>query len=296
MCYRLATSTVAGNRFEAFASWKTAEAAAAELPAYVTEFERVPGEFESVGNDWSRRVFDGAFFLSPATDPARPACSLVFVQSSDGNTVTADPSKLGGGRTDKHLIYEGLSQVAADAVLSGANTIGGDIVFSVWHPELVRLREALGKPRHPVQIIATLRGLDLDDHLLFNVPAVQVIIVTIGSGVERMRHGLRTRPWVAPLVMDRPDDLTAAFEELRARGIGRISAVGGRTLATELLDARLVQDLYLTTAALPGGEAGTPVYPRPLQFTTLLRKHGTGLESGVVFEHRHIHSEPHGHT
>ena len=53
---------------------------------------------------------------------------------------------LGGGETDKHLIYEGLSRVAADAVLAGAETIrGGDIVLSVWHPELVRLRASLGQ-------------------------------------------------------------------------------------------------------------------------------------------------------
>jgi hypothetical protein len=38
--------------------------------------------------------------------------------------------------TDKHLIYEGLSRAAADAVLAGAATVrAGDIVFSVWHPE-----------------------------------------------------------------------------------------------------------------------------------------------------------------
>jgi riboflavin biosynthesis pyrimidine reductase len=276
------------NRFEAFASKKTAEASAADLPAYVTEFERVPHGLEAIGNTWSRRLFDGDFFLSPATDPSRPACSLVFVQSRDGNTVTNDPSTLGGGKTDKHVIYEGLSQVAADAVLSGANTIGGDIVFSVWHPELVRLRQALGKPRHPVQAIATLRGLNLDDHLLFNVPVVHVILITIASGVDRMRAALAARPWVAPLVMDEPDDLPSAFEELRARGIARISAVGGRTLATQLLDAELVQDFYLTTAPLPGGAEGTPVYPRPLSVNTFLRKHGTGPESGVIFEHRHI--------
>ena len=70
----------------------------------------------------------------------------MFVQSLDGNTVADDPSDLGGGDTDKHLIYEGLSRVAADAVMAGAATVaGGKIVFSVWHPELVRLRSALGK-------------------------------------------------------------------------------------------------------------------------------------------------------
>jgi riboflavin biosynthesis pyrimidine reductase len=276
------------DRFDAFARKKTAEATAAELPAYVTEFEHVTDSLERIGNEWSRRLFDGDFFASPAPGASRPACSLVFVQSVDGNTVTNDPSKLGGGKIDKHLIYEGLSQVAADAVLSGANTIGGDIVFSVWHPELVRLRSSLEKPRHPIQIVATVRGLDFDKHLLFNVPDIPVIVLTVESGAAVMHQAIKARPWVQPLVMDAPRDWPAAFEELRRRGIARISAVGGRTVATQLLDAGLVQDLYLTTAPLPGGEPGTPVYPRPLNTRTLVRKHGTGPESGVIFEHQRV--------
>jgi len=276
------------NRFDIFVAKKTAAAKAAALPAYLTEFDRAGDDLERIGNDWSRRVFDGDFHASHAPDPSRPACSLVFVQSHDGNTVTNDPSTLGGGKTDKHLIYEGLSQVAADAVLSGANTLGGDIVFAVWHPELVRLRASLGKPRYPTQIVATIRGLDLDKHLLFNLPDIPVLILTIGSGAALMQGALALRPWVTPIVMDRADDLPLAFREFRSRGLARISAVGGRTLATQLLDANLVQDLYLTTAPMPGGEPATPVYPRPLPAHTLVRKHGTGPEAGVIFEHQQI--------
>jgi len=67
-----------------------------------------------IGSDWSRERFDGPFYLSRAP-AARPSCSLVFVQSADGNTGAARPADLGGGSTDEHLIYEGLSRVAADA-------------------------------------------------------------------------------------------------------------------------------------------------------------------------------------
>ena len=74
------------------------------------------------------------------------------VQSSDGNTCAADPGLLGGGNTDTHLIDEGLSRVAVDAVLAGAETVRrSEVVFSVWHPKLVDLRMSLGLSRHPVQ-------------------------------------------------------------------------------------------------------------------------------------------------
>src|SRR5439155_24654319 len=131
-----------------------------------------------------------------------------FVQSRDGNTGAADPSALGGGETDRHLIYEGLSRVAADGVLAGAETIrGGDVLFSVWHDELVRLRATLGKPRHPAQIVATLRGLSFDDTLLYNVPGVRVFVLTVPSCAEAMREGLAARPWISPIVMADRNDL-----------------------------------------------------------------------------------------
>ena len=57
------------------------------------------------------------------------------------------------------MLHEGLSRVRADAVLTGATTIhGSQMVFAVWHPELVRLRDGFGLPRYPAQIVATRNG------------------------------------------------------------------------------------------------------------------------------------------
>ena len=71
--------------------------------------------FTPLGNEWTRKVFDGPFYVRESAG-ALPVTSLVFVQSRDGNTGADDPGTLGGGDTDKHLIYEGLSRVLADAV------------------------------------------------------------------------------------------------------------------------------------------------------------------------------------
>jgi riboflavin biosynthesis pyrimidine reductase len=239
-----------------------------------------------LGNAWTRRLFDGDFHVSPPRSQTRPACSLVFVQSADGNTEARDPGALGGGDTDKHLIYEGLSRVAADAVLAGAATArGGNTIFSVWHPELVDLRSALGLPRHPVQIVATLRGIEIGSSLLFNVPAVPAIVLTVPDAAKDMQEAVSVRPWVTLLVMERAADLPQAFERLRALGIATISCIGGRTLAGQLLAAHLVDEVYLTTAPRPGGVPGTPLCSRPWRGRVLARKHGTGPETGVVFEH-----------
>jgi riboflavin biosynthesis pyrimidine reductase len=243
----------------------------------------------AVGNAWSFARFDGSFDISTATESDAPVCSLVFVQSADGNTVASDPASLGGGQTDKHIVYEGLSRVAADAVLAGAGTVrGGQTIFSVWHPELVALRESLRLPRHPVQVVATLRGLDIEGGLLFNIPELPVIVLTLPGGAATMEHSVAARPWIRMVTMLRPAQLGEAFRKLRELDIRYLSCIGGRTLATELLDLRLVDDIYLTTAPRPGGEPGTPLYPRPLESSIVVRKRGTAEESGVLFEHFHL--------
>jgi len=280
--------------FTAFVERKTRKALAANLPPYVTECVVTDPRLVAVGNGWSVEIFDGPLYVSPPRAD-RPACSLVFVQSADGNTVADDPSALGGGETDLHLVYEGLSRVAADAVLAGAGTVrGGQIIFSVWHPALVNLRESLGLPRHPVQIIATLKGLPCDDALLFNVPDVPVIVLTTPSGRASMTPGLGARPWIQVVEMAHASDIASAFRKLRALNIARMSCVGGRMLANELLDAHLVDDIYLTTSPRTGGMPGTPLRFRPEDTTLIERKRGTAEESGVRFEHFHVISSSDG--
>jgi riboflavin biosynthesis pyrimidine reductase len=279
------------DQFTAFVRRKEREAIEAQLPPYNTVLDARPADALAVGNDWTRRLFDGDFYVSPPPDSGRPACSLVFVQSADGNTGAANPSHLGGGETDKHLIYEGLSRVAADAVMAGAGTArGGRMILSVWHPELVRLRASLGQPRHPIQIIATLRGIDVEHEMLFNVPEIRVVVLTVRACETSIGKALSSRPWITPVVMDEPRELPHAFVRLREMGLERISCIGGRTLATQLLDASLAQDVYLTTSARSGGEPNTPMYPKPLNAELVVRKMGTGVETGVVFEQVRITS------
>lgn len=274
------------QRFKQFEEKKRREAATAAISPLKTEIDRDGGELGAIGNDWSRAMFDGPFYVSPPPSAELPSTSLVFVQSQDGNTGAKDPSSLGGGEADKHLIYEGLSRVAADAVMVGAETTrGGNIVFSTWHPELVALRASLGLPRHPIQIVATLRGLNYKG-LIFNVPELPVILLTIPTCTDLMLTELADRPWITPIVMPSFRDLPHAFRELRQRGIACISCIGGRTLARQLIDAKLVQDLYMTTSAKAGGEPDTPLYPGgSLNGDLVVRKHGTAADAGVVFEH-----------
>ena len=279
------------DRFQAFVTTKTAAAIAAEIPGYRTADTHAlaPGLL-AIGNAWTSQYFDGPFFESPSSNPRLPAVNTVFVQSADGNTGADDPTTLGGGATDKHLIYEGLSSVHADAIISGAGTIrGSQIVMAVWHPEIVRLRASLGLDRFPAQVVATRDGhLGVESELLYNVPALRVFILTTTSGARVVSESVKTRPWITVIDTGPSSNLVAGLETLHAtHGIRRVSSIGGRTLTTSLIDAGVVQDLYLTTSPTPGGEPHTPFYSgaHSLRSRLVVKKIGRGSEAGVVFEH-----------
>lgn len=277
------------SRFAEYCRRREREAVDARLPGYATVSADVGEGLVGFGNDWSTRLFDGVFFRSgePA-QPDVPNVSLVFVQSRDGNTVAENPSLLGGGLTDKHLIYEGLSRVDADGVLSGATTARAkNLVFSVWHPELVALRRARGQERHPAQIIVTAQGnLPLDDGLMFVEPSLRTFLVAPSATCNRLREALRARPWIRVVDGGEPLSLTRALRDLYAAGIRVISAVGGPRTATTLLEERLVTDVYLTTSAIDAGEPNTPFYTGPpLATRRVLEKAGREEETGVRFEH-----------
>jgi riboflavin biosynthesis pyrimidine reductase len=279
------------SRFDAFVARKTQAAAAASIPGY--RQMGAAGDtsgLESIGTEWTSRLFDGPFLESPIPARRLPAVNVVFVQSADGNTGARIPSDLGGGDTDRHLIYEGLSRVRALGVMAGANTIrGGQMILSIWHPELVRLRESFDLPRHPAQIVATRTGrLGIESELMFNVPGVPVFILTTAEGAETLKPQADERPWITIVAAAGETLLVDGLRQLRAgHGMHRISCIGGRSLATELLAAGIVQDIYLTTSAKRGGEPGTPFYTgtKPLPTACVLRKSGRGVEAGVLFEH-----------
>jgi len=282
------------DRFAAFAERKSREADAASISALETA-QAGPGWAggAEIGNDWSRRLYDGGFALPPIPG-GRPSVSVIFVQSRDGNTGGREPARLGGGDVDKHLIYEGLSRVGADAVMSGATTASGqDTFFSVWRRELVELRASLGLPRHPTQIIASQDGhLDVEGTLLFNVPDVPVIVLAGPGCRERCAESLAARRWVAMIPIDDADWRGALARVRQDRGITRISAIGGRQTATSMIDAGVVQDVCLTTTGVTGGEADTPFYTglKPPTLELVVRKQSKA-ENPILFEHLAVASQ-----
>jgi riboflavin biosynthesis pyrimidine reductase len=274
--------------FEEFAGRKRHEAVAARMLPLTTVAIGDAADRAAIGNDWTRRLYDGAFHLTAPAGDRLPAVSLVFVRSRDGDT-GGDPSELGGGETDKHLIYEGLTRAAADGVMAGAMSAAGEeVFFSVWHPEIVSLRQQLGLPRHPAQIVVSATGsIDVERARVLNVPGVPAFVLGAPAALARLGPRLRERPWVrvVPLAGDRLDP---ALETLRTTyGIRRISAVGGRLTATALLDEGLVHDVCLTTTERRAGQPGTPFYVgrQAPALRPIVTKRSTDPAAPFLFEH-----------
>jgi riboflavin biosynthesis pyrimidine reductase len=262
---------------------RTAAAGAPLAPVHSVREPAGRRDLEAIGNPWSEAAFDGPFYQARGD-----SLGVVFVQSAQGNTGAKDPSSFGGGAVDQHLIYEGLSRVAADGVVVGAGTLHPGSFFSVWRRELVELRTALGRSRHPAQIVLTGDGsVRLEDVLLFNVPEVPVFVITSAVGRERLSAALHARPWIAAVT---GDSLQQQFETLRARGLHRLCSIGGRRSATELVNAGLVRDVYLTTTPSSAGEPNTPWYvgKRTLSLQTVAVKEWDGEDGPVLFEHSQL--------
>ena len=51
------------TRFDAFADRKTAGALSAIIEPFETDVDRAGGDVVAIGNAWSRRLFDGCFYV-----------------------------------------------------------------------------------------------------------------------------------------------------------------------------------------------------------------------------------------
>jgi riboflavin biosynthesis pyrimidine reductase len=178
--------------------------------------------------------------------------------------------------------------VDADGVLGGLGVVREpDFVASVWHPELVALRRSRGLPRHPVQIVVSDSGrLPFDQCLLFNEPSLRVVIVTAHKSVPGLEAALQHKPWIRVLDAGQPLSLRTALMTLRQDGLSVISALGGRRVASTLLSAGLVTDLYLTGSDDDGMRQSRAIHDGPtILQRRVLAKRGRRGSPHARFEH-----------
>jgi riboflavin-specific deaminase-like protein len=217
---------------------------------------------------------DGLDLAANAHD-RRPYVVTNFAITLDGHATIHGRSGAIGSDADTRMLV-GL-RAKADAVMIGAGTLRveryGRIVPD---PDQRARRERDGLPPDPLAVVVSGR-LDLPwDAPLFTEGAGRVLIFTASeteapeteTTVEIVRH-----PGAV--------DLDAALTQLRTeQGIRALLCEGGPTVHAQLIEAGLIDELFVTHAPkLAGGEGpglvtGLPELERPLELAWLLEQDG----------------------
>jgi riboflavin biosynthesis pyrimidine reductase len=181
----------------------------------------------------------------------RPFLYLNMVASADGRASFEGRTCGLGSEADTLLLTE--LRALADAVLVGTNTIRvegyGRLVRNAGR---VARREAAGLHPTPAAVLIS-RSFDIPwGAPLFGAEDQPVIVYTHAEG---------TPPQVAaPLEVVRLEDPAPAamMADLRTRGVRALLCEGGPTLNSALLEAGVVDELFLTLSPMLSGEPGAP--------------------------------------
>ncbi len=194
--------------------------------------------------------------------PDRPAIVANFVSTLDGavSLGPSEPSSGGGeisGFSEADQFMMSLLRGLADVVIVGAGTVrvGRKHIWTAQFVEpalanvLAGWRSEMGLAPQPTTIIVTASG-DLDPtHAGLNDPEVPVEVATTPTGAERLGK-LPLAPHVQIRVVGDDKHVSAGGVLDVVRGTGARVALceGGPHLFGELLEARLIDGLFLTVA------------------------------------------------
>ena len=204
------------------------------------------------------RLYDGDLGL------AEDCVYANFVATLDG--VVAIPGMRGSNAfvaddSDADRFVMGLLRAFADAVLIGAGVMRAS-PRGTWRAEHIyppaaasysELRERLGIAPEPEVAVLTGHGSIDPTHPLFEGGA---LVVTSEVGAAALESRLPSATSVLTLAEQPTLSLASVVRALRDRGHRRILCEAGPHTFGELLDAGLVDELFLTRSPLLVGDAG----------------------------------------
>jgi riboflavin biosynthesis pyrimidine reductase len=203
------------------------------------------------------RLYGGPFGLG------RPLLVANFVETLDGVVaIRSEPrsNRLVSGNSESDRFVMGLLRASADCVLIGSGTLHGS-PKALWTPEKAHadeakafadLRRRLGLSPEPVLAVMSATGALGPDH-----PALEhgAIVLTTRRGSERCRRELPGAVEIEVLDGETAVDPAEAVAALRARGYERILSEAGPHVFGSLLEAGLVDELFLTVSPLLAGRS-----------------------------------------
>lgn len=175
----------------------------------------------------------------------RPFVALNMVSSVDGRATMNGAAKGIGSSTDHALMMR--LRTNADALLHGAGTLREERLGKGVPGDLVHLRTERGLAPQPLLVLLTASGDVPLERAFFARPERALVFVaerTPAAAVER----LRARATVLVAGAERPDPAEALRLLRRDFGVRHVLCEGGPTLNHALLEAGLLDELFLTLA------------------------------------------------
>jgi riboflavin biosynthesis pyrimidine reductase len=220
-----------------------------------------------------------------------------FVSSLDGVVALEGEehsSQTISGKSEADRFVMGLLRACADAVLIGAGTLRA-APDSLWSPgfifpdataEFAALRRDLGRTDEPRLVVLTARGEVDPHHRAFEAGA---LVLSTEAGATNLRRRLPASSTVLALGDGRAIDLVDVIGTLRGEGHDVLISEGGPTVIGGLLQAGLLNELFLTVSPILAGRSAVGGRPGLVEGIDLLpsqkvsgdlssvRKHGSHL-------------------
>lgn len=220
-----------------------------------------------------RELYDGDLRF-PASSAERPYVIANFVSTLDGVVSYRIQGQSSGSSIsasdpgDRFIM--GLLRASVDAIIVGALTVQEVSPEDLWIPEYTypeaknlyadyRLH-ALRKRDYPLVVVVSASGKLELERAVFQAPKVPTLIITTPAGQEALRKaGAGRSPWVqiralAP-VGNRinPQDMMRLLHS--QFGVGILLHEGGPTLFGQFLEAKAIDELFLTVAPQIAGRS-----------------------------------------
>lgn len=193
-----------------------------------------------------------------------------FVSSLDGVVaIGASPPSLISDKSEADRFVMGLLRACADAVVIGAGTLRAE-PDHLWTPEHIsppeatayqELRRTLGRPEPPRLVVLTTRG-----NLPVGAVALELgaLVLTTAAGADRLRGRLPTASTVVALSDGEHLEPAPVLRMLEDQGHLVVLSEGGPTLIGHLVQAQLLDELFLTLSPVLAGRSSREGHDRRL--------------------------------
>lgn len=216
----------------------------------------------------------------------RPTTVLTMIATLDGKAVVGGPASTWAiGTEDDHRLFKQI-QRNCDAVIAGAGVMReDDIPYPRITPEEAARRTRRGLRPRPLWVIVSRSGRLSPDLRLFRADPADTLLVTTEKADPQALAALagRTRVRVCGAeTLDVPALMTALRRE---HGVRRLNSIGGPHLNGDMLEAGVIDELFLTLAPkIQNGRhgvtlfEGAPFPPERLANATLVSLYRSGDE------------------